>query len=245
MLVIRALWGDFSDGCRLSRCWKDVKRAAQMGEQDKCCVLVYGKDNWKTICSMGFEAVLLDDSPFPDGKRDYSNGRTMVRPWHYKFQMIQKAFHMWEQPLVYCDFDVKIHSRPGIFWDHWMEKNRGHCALSLYRYKRPRSTKIERPTKRAKRLTPSGNWIYCANDIFPTAVLDMMAKSPADDYASWHDEFAMNDVIDQRHGGWPGEQVWLEDYESPLMMQKGFRNPWSDEGFPLPAEFEWRPCFSQ
>jgi len=43
----------------------------------------------------------------------------------------------------------------------------------------------------------------------------------------WHDEFALNNVIDQHHGGWPGERVWLQLYENPVFCVADHRSPWA------------------
>lgn len=240
MHIMRCIWGDFSEGSGLSRCWADIKKAASQGEQELCTVYCYGEDNAKTLKSMHFNVVQLNKDPYPDGKRDYDNGRTMVRPWHYKFQMIHAVSQT--QPVIYCDFDVRISHNTA--WPSYEKLfHDRNVLLSLYKYKRPRGTKIPRADRRAKCLTPSGNWIYVANDLFPEAVLRMMDTSPDDDYASWHDEYAMNDVIDQTNGGWPGEETWLEMYESPMMIQKGGRRPWPDAETPVP--FEWHREFWQ
>jgi hypothetical protein len=62
----------------------------------------------------------------------------------------------------------------------------------------------------------------------------------------------MGHLIDEMHGGWPGEVFWLERYESPIMVQRHQRSPWQitqeDARFVrrlTPVPFVWEKLFVQ
>ena len=131
--------------------------------------------------------------------------------------------------IIYCDWDVEIRiSKEKAFR---MLKDRG-LMLSLVSYARPRKLwgrtirSSEESIHHPNRCCVSGNWMHIVGPDWPNQVLEEMEEGPVDKTAGWHDEYAMTKLLARRHDGWPGEKYWLENYESPLIVQKPFRACW-------------------
>lgn len=219
--VVRVLWGDDRPGCRWRKVWrKDVEPALRRAERCPFRVFCYGRKNADELTRRGVPVELVDPEPFPDGATDWDDGSTMVRPWHYKHQLLAVAAR--EAPTIYCDWDVRILApEPTPAFELLGDRRR---ALSLYLYRRPRPLKY-RQGKRARKLAVSGNWIFAADDSWPRDVLAEMAASEG--LPGWHDEYAMTELVDRLWGGaWMGEIEWLHRLESPVMVQKESRCPW-------------------
>lgn len=248
--IVRVLWGDDRPGCRWGKVWrKDVEPALRRAERCPFSVWCYGRGNADLLTGRGVPVELVDPEPFPDGAADRDGGSTWIRPWHYKHQLLAAAVR--RAPTIYLDWDVRIvASAPEVLGDALGDSA---ARLSAYIYKRPRAALLGDQTRRDRRLTPSGNWIYAAGPEFPERVLAAMRSAPAGSLESWHDEHAMKAVI----GGWPGDEEWLREWESPLMVQRGGRCPWplasKSEGptglrtvrRETPVNFEWTEAFAQ
>lgn len=222
--IVRVLWGEPGPEQRFGKVWaNDVQRRLDEGLSCEQHVYVYGRDNADKLTKAhipGLNIVLVDDDPFPDGLRDHrreSDGN-IIRPWHYKLLLLKVALK-YHNKIIYCDWDVRCLSEyvgvPFTFMDG------REIALSAYMYKRPRFP--DRATRRDKRFSPSGNWMYMTNSNFIEAILARMNKGNPWD---WHDELVMGRYLDELHGGWMGEKTWLERYESPVMCQRENRTPW-------------------
>jgi len=247
--IIRVLWGESGPDQRYDKVMiSDVDK--RLAEPWSCpqWVYVYGKDNADRLAKAKIKdlhIVLVDPEPFPDGNRDYrrSDGE-IVRPWHYKLWLQKKALAD-HGSIMYCDWDVRCFvEHPEIPFS--MMGNRS-ISLSAYMYKRPRFP--DRETKRAKRFSPSGNWMYMTDSVFIDRILSWMNKGKKWD---WHDELVMGRYLDEKHKGWMGEEEWLRQYESPVMCQRDNRSPWplvSKKGKVVqrnaPVPFIWWRYFSQ
>ena len=247
--IIRVLWGETGPESRFGKVWsKDVW--ARLVEPWTCpqWVYVYGKHNADELTKRKIEnlnVVLVDPEPFPDGRRDFHReDGEIIRPWHYKLWLQKEALKD-HGAIMYCDWDVRC------FVEHveipFSMMGDRSISLSAYMYKRPRFP--DRETKRAKRFSPSGNWMYMSDSNFIDRILFRMNKGEKWD---WHDELVMGRYLDEKHKGWMGEDVWLRQYESPVMCQRDNRCPWPLMGSQgkvvqrkTPVPFMWWRYFSQ
>ena len=231
--VVRVLWGEERPDSRWIKARRDVWHASRRRESCPFHIYVYGKDNVELLTKMGFSGRrihLVHDDPYPDGKCDEvigvdNKGKNLFRhPWHYKHQLILKAIEN-HGPVIYCDWDLTIVCRDpsdafGLLGDR-------RFAFMSYKYRRPQRTLVARDAD-TSRIRPSGAWLYCRDSYIPDMVLEGMVRK--DHHLSWHDEEILNDLIDTWHNGWPGDEVWLRTYESPVVVCG--RNPWITPGQP-------------
>ena len=247
--IIRVLWGEPGPEQRFDKVLKsDVN--ARLAEPWTCpqWVYVYGQKNADRLTQAGIKdlnVVMVDPDPFPDGKRDYRRADgEIIRPWHYKLWLLKQAVKD-HGTIIYCDWDVRCLVEHLEVPFSMMDDR--PIALSSYMYKRPRFP--DRKDKRAKRFSPSGNWMYMTNSNFIDRILARMNKGEKWD---WHDEFVMGRYLDEKHDGWMGDSVWLKKYESPIMCQRDNRCPWPLVGSrgkivqrTTPVPFMWWRYFSQ
>lgn len=207
---------------------------------------VYGRINADRLAGMeNLDVVMVNEMPYPDGKVDVKRNRQMRRPWHYKFELIKRAIEDHGE-VIYCDWDVACLAKdiPSAF-ELLGDKD---VHLSAYMYKKVRHQ--FRAAGVAQHLACTGNWLHFRGTEFVDRVLDCMRSERFPWF--WHDEMTMGYMIDEDHGGWPGEDVWLQKYESPIMVQRHRRSPWplvSDDGTTVirktPVPFVWTRLFCQ
>ena len=221
-MIVRVLWGDNRLGCRWHKIAAEVMRMAARRETCQQHVYVYGRNNLELIQAQlpHIAVTMVDPHPFPDGEEDrHANGITYI-PWHYKHELMQWAVRD-HGPVIYCDWDVHVicndPSEPlGILEGR-------QFALTAMGYRRRHSFALSR-NGRARHINVSGAIIYTRDEWLPNAVLEKMRKMEHPWH--WHDELVMNDIIDEIHGGWPGEDEWLRRYENPIVGLGDRRSPW-------------------
>ncbi len=244
--IVRVLWGCDVAGGRWSKVWnKDVLPRLKIDWDCEQHVYVYGAANVSGIeGKRNCIVTLVDPSPFPDGRIDVRRGRVDVRPWHYKWQLIRRALEEHGE-VIYCDWDVDV------FVKHEQEavaKMPRDLDLSAFFYRRPRYT--NRPDRWSQRFAVSGAWMHFRDMDYVDRVLGRMR---VDDPRLWHDEFTMGVLLDEDHGNTVDQKIWLERYESPVMVQRHGRTPWkliSDDGRTVVREtpvgpFVWERMFGQ
>lgn len=247
--LIRVLWG--SSNAPLSK-WNRVwynnicRWRAKETIPDYQYVYVYGKDNADRLTALGIpRVILLDADPWPDGHPDEIVGKHLVRPWHYKIQMIRQAM-LDHGEIVYCDWDVRYVRQD---WSYVLSKLVGRDKTFVaYGYKRPRPG--HRKDDASRRIAVSGRWYHFKGVSFVEAVLSRMLEKD-DDLLYWHDEIVIGDMLDQLDGGWVGESEWLQRYESPITVVPPKRSPWgvtvTDDGYAItrntPVPFTWERVF--
>jgi len=243
--IIRVLWGSDVPEGRWIKVRRDVQ--AMLRHQFTCPqhVYVYGRSNADMFNNVAnCHTVLVNDNPFPDGQTDHRHQRTLRRPWHYKFQLLRQAV-LDHGSVIYCDWDV-ICCVTDVAKAFATLEHREH-SFSAYMYRRLRFP--ERTDHRAQRFVPVGNWLYFRGTAFIDRVLSWMSR---DEPWAWHDELTIGRIIDSDHDGWPGDIVWLQDYESPIMCQRNGRSPWpllTRDGNMVtrhtPIPFTWTKMFAQ
>lgn len=247
MILLRVLWGEGSTpGSRWNRVWNRNIRVSHIGREqpDEQHIYVYGQSNADILTKNGFSNIkLVDKSPWPDGESDSPSLQyKFLRPWHYKFELIQEALQD-HGKIVYCDWDVGYEHRDWNCVETSLADR--ESAFTAYWYKKSRHP--SRKTRRDQRIAVSGSWLYFTNTTFVDEVLKAM--NGPEEWA-WHDEFTMGNLLDRKHGGWMGDVCWLENYESPIMVVTGYRSPWLlkvDDGYKVtrdtPINFEWKRIF--
>ena len=249
--IIRTLWGCAGPIHRWSKVWLDVRIQLRRKCHCKQYVYVYGKDNANRLKDRGrknIEIILVDDSPFPDGKIDHKRSEkgTPIRPWHYKHELLLKAVEDHGE-IFYCDWDVTCLANSV---DQALEYMEGRdLALSAVRYFKKRYMYRE---EHSPRFGVSGNWMFARGPEWFNRVLETMKK---DEIWAWHDEYVMTRLIDQDYeNNWIGEDNWLRKWESPIMIQKSSWEPWlrvkeKCTDFEIvrntPIPFTWYKLFSQ
>jgi hypothetical protein len=216
------VWGDSRPGCRWHKITAEVIYAAARKEPCHQHVYVYGRNNLDLVNEHlpHWTATMVDPHPFPDGEEDRFDGRITRIPWHYKHELILRAVRD-HGPVIYCDWDVQVVAdQPE---EIFRELEQKQFALTAFYYKRPRPFKFPR-NGRERHINASGAVIYTRNQLLPETVLEKMRRMECDWH--WHDEMAMNDAIDEIHGGWPGEDEWLRRYENPVVGLGDRRSPW-------------------
>lgn len=224
MRIVRVLWGERRPVVRWDRLWNDVQSQLNQGARCQQSVYVYGKanaDRLRKLCGPLFEIVLVDPSPYPLGVYDEqcTDSGHIRRPWIYKHKLIQQAIKDHGQ-VIYCDWDVtcRVEDVPAAF--AMVEHSR--FMLSAFRYLRGNHHCPERKGF-ARQIAVSGSWIYMRDDWLTVKTIERLQGTGP---RSWHDEWVLSDMVDEWHNGWPGEKVWLEQYESPIMVQQNIRSPW-------------------
>lgn len=248
MKIIRCMWGESSELSRWDRIWgRSIRNRVRTDGSlvRQMMVMVYGEENAERLRDLGYPVMLLDSSPFPDGKKDIRWRRIVKRPWHYKQIMIREALHIYGE-IIYCDWDVRIIVRkPSVAFDHLKDRN---ISLSGFRYNRRHGVTREHPNDML-----SGNWIHVSGPTglgFVNEVIEVMGQSSVAN--SWHDEFAMYEVVKRRSNGrFPGHVEWLRKWESPIMVQKKSHEMWPriKDGHTIvrqtPIPFVWTKLFCQ
>jgi len=252
MKVIRTLWGDNFPGSRWKKVWRsNVLPAMSQAWSMPQTVYVFGTENAERLADLKnpfCNIVLMDEDPWggqsPD--QDSPEHDTWLRPWILKWLAIDRAKE--KTDIIYCDWDVHCDLRQEQI-PHVRELlSHRRVALSGYKYKRVRHP--SRPDRRSQRFSVSGNWIYISRQSsFSSCVVNEMSSSGK---WNWHDEIAIGNMLDQIHGGWMGEKEWLENYESPIMVQSNRRCPWTLEKKAYrtmqgdtPIPFTWTKYFWQ
>lgn len=229
MAIVRVIWGDDRPGCRWHKSMKEVRHTLTRSDFPHH-VYVYGKATADELSMYPQLTVhLVNDDPFPDGRVDHQVGRNTIIPWHYKHELILAAFRDHNR-VIYCDWDVSINLKDESEALPLLENR--PLALTAFMYRRRRPFLIPRSGV-ACHINVSGSWIYQAGPSFSQQVL-MRMNDGAIGY-SWHDEMVMNDVVDSWYNGWMGEEVWLNTYESPVVVLGNRRSPWA---------FNWSQCDS-
>ena len=168
----------------------------------------------------------------------------MHRPWLHKIELLRRAVEDHGE-IIYCDWDIVclVNDLPGAF----AQLEGRDYTLTAFWYKRLR--RENRKTFRSRRISTSGNWIHCRGPEWLDRMLAIMR--PDKEKWSWHDEFVMNHLVDSNHDGWPGEKIWLQKYESPIMCQLDCRSPWliqsRKDGITIrktPVPFAWTRLFA-
>ena len=245
-VIIRALWGCDQPESRWGKViTHDVMPVLKRMPTCQQYVYCYGKNNADLLTGRGYDVVLVDERPWPDGRADLVRNKTHVRPWHYKFELIRRAVKDHGE-VVYCDWDVACLVKDV---DAAFASFKGRdLSLSIYAYWRARHPM--RGDSRAARMCVTGNWLHVKGIAFVDAVLARMRDG--DEWWAWHDELTMGNLIDEMNGGWPGDIEWLRKYESPIMVQRRNRSPWpvtSDDGQYVtkatPIPFRWERLFTQ
>ncbi len=231
MRIIRVFWGANRSLVRWDRLWIDVARQIRNGTACEQSVYVYGRENadrLKRLLDSHYKIELVSDDPYPFGIHDeivpginyLGQEGVLTRPWRYKHELLRCAIRDYG-PVIYCDWDVQclVKDVPAAF----ATLERDGFKLSAFRYKR-REHHAPKREGYAKQIVASGSWIYTRDDWLIGQILSAMRQT--DNPRHWHDEWVMSDLVDSWHGGWPGESVWLEKYESPIMVQQHQHSPW-------------------
>ncbi len=261
--VVRVLWGADVPNTRWTKVWKvDVPRRLRREDPSRYHVYVYGESNRRELKRLGVKHVhLVDKNPYPRF-RDMFRKRgkkspALCHPWIHKHELVRAAVRDHGE-VIYCDWDVGLHVEPSAAFDHLHGLLDGRkFLLSLFCYRRPRGLwhpVEQRPgevCKHPKHLCVTGNWMYCDGPSWPLEVLPGFGEGGDTAVPAWHDEFVMTKLINERHGGWPGEEVWLRTYESPVMVQRRGRVPWVRKRFSTDVvecktciPFRWRRMFA-
>jgi hypothetical protein len=247
--IIRTLWGSETPVSRWIKLAKTDIPKTTVHSKAPHWVYVYGKENADLLTRYGHKnIVLVDPDPWPDGNQDCqrNKGNDFYRPWHYKWQLILRAMQDHGE-IIYCDWDVFC-MEPDIARVFSLLQDRPlDYTLALNCYMRPQRLP-KRPDSNTRRFCVGGFWVHLRTSQFAEQVLERMSPDPAG--MGWHDELVMSEMIDEFHGGWPGLEVWLQQYESPIMVSSSKRYPWnvvSDDGLYVmretPIPFQWERVF--
>jgi hypothetical protein len=147
-------------------------------------------------------------------------------------ELIYEALKDHEE-IIYCDWDVRCSVKSKEAFQAIQNKT---LLLSLVSYSvkkhlwdTPNQYKEDKIFTTG-RLTVSGCFIYTVGKEWITEVLERMKEPHIVDgpipEQNWHDEWVMTRILNEKHGGWIGEEEWLKTYESPIMVQR--KAPWHD-----------------
>ena len=233
--VIRVLWGDFGTRHKYNRVYgRHIQCRAKDEDWSNFHIYIYGIENYKKLKNMGATNIhLIDKNPWPKWK-DYNIDGRMIRPWQYKLELMLIAIKDHGE-IIYCDWDVrcKVPSQNAL------DIVKGHdFLLSLTGYLQKYNL-WDNPIKKhgdkifnLSRICVSGKFIYTESAEWIIDVLKKMEKPIIDkgpkQFQHWHDEWVMSRMINDMHNGWPGEEFWLKNYESQLMVQR--KKAWSPLG---------------
>ena len=246
--IVRVLWGINELGCRLEKVVRQDVCRRMLEPGSKEYVYVYGVKNTELFTSNDRYCVrLINYNPFPDRCHDVRirpNRRSMKRPWHYKWELLQRAVEEHGE-IIYCDWDVRSLTEDA---DEAFSLLAGrNLTLSAYRYL-VKSHAPDRATQAARKIVASGNWIHLRGMEFVDRVL---AEMDWNHPKLWHDEVAIGSLLDKEYGGWMGDTTWLQQYESPIMVQRSKRVPWEfvrNDGQKIirdtPVPFHWIKLFT-
>jgi len=246
--IVRVLWGINEPDCRLQKVMQQDVSCRVNEPGGKEYVYVYGVKNAAFFAGKDRYCVrLIDHNPFPDGCQDVyfrRHRKSMKRPWHYKWELLQHAIKEHGE-VIYCDWDVRCLVEDA---DEAFSMLDGRTlTLSAFKY-HIRSHAPDRATQAARKMVASGNWIHLRGMEFVDRVL---AKVDWNHPILWHDETAIGFLLDEEHGGWMGDIMWLQQYESPIMVQRGKRIPWNfvrNDGEKIirdtPVPFHWVKLFT-
>lgn len=259
--IVRTLWGDRS-GSKHKKLWaKDVHHWALRSEPADQVVYVYGRRNADRLRKVArnerstgggnVEIVLVDDDPWPRGDVDETvptqwNDSSLITkiPWLYKIDLLLAALRDRRQ-IIYCDWDVTVHvERPD---EAFALLEDMPFALTLSGYRQRRHNHKNKRHGRGLRKSAAGTCMFFNGSGFVRRVREEMLKE-----GTWHDEWAINDVIDDMNEGWPGERFWLLNYENPTMIVLERMAPWKllreEHGVLIrqtPVPFQWYRMFAQ
>jgi len=248
--IIRTLWGAETAVSRWIKLAKTDIPKTRAHSREECWIYVYGKANADLLTNFGYKnIVLVDENPWPDGREDIqrSAGNDFYRPWHYKWELILRAMQDHGE-IIYCDWDIFCMEKDVSKIFSKLENRKLDYTLTLNCYMRPQQT-VWRTDRTTWRFCVGGYWIHLRTNEFAQRVMDRLNPDPKG--MDWHDEIVMSKLIDGQHGGeWPGHSIWLENYESPLMVNSYKRCPWatlSDDGYFVtrntPVPFQWERIF--
>ena len=224
-VIVRALWGADSPVSRWRKTTtSDIPRCVSHTRAPQVCY-VYGRANADFLTRRKQKnVVLLDDDPWPDGCEDVQRnlGNDFYRPWHLKWQIIERAVADHGE-VIYCNWDVFcMESDVARIFDRLAERPLDF-TLSLNCYSRPQ--RLPWRDRADRYYCAGGYWIHTRSDWLPRQMLRRMSADPAG--MLWHDELVLSALIDELHDGrWPGLTTWLERYESPIMVPPLKRSPW-------------------
>lgn len=226
-LFLHALWGDDATP-RRPKVLADIARAAAAPwKPEPCLAFAYGRENEAAMGDVGFATKTLYEAPLVDWHATGQRGDNIHAPygvsiWRHKLHAIRAGLERAEA-VCWLDWDCRLMRELPPYW--WETMGRGaafQAALSVYK----RDKCHWRDDPQARRIVPSGSFVYCRSKILAEAMLAISAEHP-----DWYDEqvyAALTDDIGyvagrpevyrtrghQPPGVWVHRPVWQPD--SPL-----------------------------
>lgn len=197
---IRGLWGIYDTSNRIvARRSKidvniDTIKNCKFNEPFK--VYVFGKDNYNAIRNLGFDAVLINDSPFIYDLVEYQ--------YRHKLELIKHAMEVdGYDEMVYLDWDcIPQKKLPNDFWDKCYLKEPFQACLQTYR--RPKCA--WRPVD--SRKVPNGGFLYIRDKEFPSKAIKIWETETK----QANDELAYAKAVDGMIGGWNDSDKCMKIY---------------------------------
>ena len=230
--IVRGMWGDVRLKRRHSlppepyyNLLKAVKAFRERGDVLDC-FYCYGLENKTWLEHLGFEGVrllhpaawaspIINDSFYDrfDGVRIFG-----MSYWWHKFKILEAALQDFDS-VLWIDTDiVQKQSLPDGFFE---ELNSGaDFRASLYvqrnwswgagwrhkhKWKVPGLKPVEGDSHRAAQIVPGCGYLYVRNKEVIKEALEIQLEHPI-----WLDHQVMACFLDRRHGGWIGEQAYLD-----------------------------------
>jgi len=201
---IRALWGIHDhQGRRFykrrSKIDDDISVMMKNPYVEPFRVYVFGKENYKKVDDLGFDAVLLDDRPIV---WDMDNEQ-----FRHKLEVLKVAMEDFDE-VVFLDWDtLPVAQLPENFWEKMHEKD--SFQSPLIQYKRRKASWRTFNGKKDTRKLCSASYIYLRDKELASDFIESWEELDR----PWSEEMAISRCIDERNGGWQGVEHYWDHHE--------------------------------
>lgn len=178
-------------------------------------VFTFGFDNHKYLIDKGFNSILVDNKPYLYDIKLYC--------YMNKIRLLQYALNQFKEPILYLDMDTLAQRPINDLNDYFRPLGCISANLMIY-------TQIKCIWRdKDRRKLPNGGFLYVKDIDTINGIIDHWEFLKKSGYPSQNDEIAIMHYLDDKHGGFIGEQGWLNLYEPKnicSLTHKGiFPNP--------------------
>ena len=158
-------------------------------------VYVFGKDNYKQVIDLGFNAKLVDE-------------RSIIWPiataqFRHKFEVFKAASQDFDE-FVFLDWDMAfVKPMPSDFWDVLAKGNEFQAVLRQYHRRKAHWRKEE------LRKIPCGSFNYVRGKEVPIKLIETWEK-----HNTWSEEINFARYTDELMGGFNVDK-WYKRFEAP------------------------------
>jgi hypothetical protein len=204
-LFMRAYWGEFDEGHRITkrkdRVDRNIKEALTNKWEPDFITYVFGKENYEYLCSKGLKCVKLCDEPVMFD--------AIEAQYRHKLEALRYAMEEdGVEEMVHFDWDCNpVREIDADFWPRLREK--GPFQANLLQYHRRKAT--WRGDTDARKI-PNGGFIYMNDQTAPASLIRIWEtmKGPSA-------EPPMAKYVDELMGGWQGKEAYWDTYEPSVV----------------------------